>query len=222
MEPASWETRHGLWKGVVLMRLRTLALLATVLCLATPAFAGSYLAGGTFVVKNEFGTVLDNGGVVCTDLAGNGVGGGCLPFPKGAEGFVHVYDNLAGRDVAFQVCIDNNADGICGGPQLDERCRDQIFFSHADGGAFFNPLGPLPAGFLRGCGVGAPHAGYVVLLCQGVHDDAQLGPHEHRLSAGQIGLASFGTGYGDFCGGGFGNGTIDGFEEAAAKAYVVA
>lgn len=217
------------------MKLRTICgLLLISLLTAAPALAG-YTAGGTFVVKTQFGTVLDNGGVVCQGTTGDGVGGGCLPFPErvpGTEspgGFVRVYDNGAAQNVAFQVCIDNNGDGICGGPQTNDQCRDQIFFSHNDEGKFFNPLGPLPTTFLRGCGPGSAgggsstqHNGYVVLLCQGAHE-VDGTAHTHSLSAGSIGLSDFGAGYGDFCGGGFGGGTggPTGFGNFAAKAYRV-
>lgn len=205
------------------MRLRTLyGTLLAILLTAAPAYAG-YLAGGTFVVKTEQATILDNGGVICQGTNGDGIGGGCLPFPtNGREGgFVRVHDNGAGARVAFQVCIDNNGDGICGGPQLNERCPDQIFFSHDDEGRFFNPLGPLPTSRLREC-PGSGHNGYVVLLCQGAHEVGATA-HTHSLSAGSIGLALSGSGYGDFCGGGFGGGTGGpaGVVNAAAKAYRV-
>lgn len=222
----------------------TLALILTgTLLLAAPALAG-YTSGGTFVVKTgAAGTVVDNGGVVCDGLTGSGVGGGCLPFPaetadldgdgRGDGAFIRVRDDTAGDRVAFQVCIDNDGDGVCGGQPFDVRldsagagnislgpgeCRDQIFFSHADGGKFFNALGPLPTRSLETC----PDAfqGYVVLLCEGVHEDARQGPHAHRLTTGSISFAPEGSGYGDFCGGGGANGA-SGFTNTAAKAYVV-
>ena len=205
------------------MKLRTILGLALVTLLAaSPAFAG-YTAGGTFVVKTQFGTLLDNGGVVCEGTNGDGVGGGCLPFPDASSGreggFVRVMDDSAGHEVAFQVCIDNNGDGVCGGPQAGERCRDQIFFSHNDEGKFFNPLGPLPTSFREGCEHNGGHNGYVVLLCQGAHEVGGAS-HTHSLSSGRIGLAGSGAGYGDFCGGGFG-GTAGGEVNAAAKAYTI-
>lgn len=185
------------------------------LALTGPALAG-YTLGGTFVVKTQSGTLVDNGAVVCQGMNGDGVGGGCLPFPAdGRLGFVGVVDDSAGSEVAFQVCIDNNGDGICGGPQSAE-CPDQIFFSHADGGKFFNPLGPLPTKTL--CAQG--HQGYVILLCTGEHQDETL-PHTHSLTQGLIYPASNGSGYGNFCGGG-GTGTPTGIErDAVAKAYKV-
>lgn len=207
------------------MRLPTIyGILIVCLLTAAPAFAG-YTAGGTFVVKTDEGTILDNGGVICQGTNGDGIGGGCLRFPpsdgRDQGAFVRVNDNAAGPGVAFQVCIDNNGDGVCGGPQLNDFCRDQIFFSHNDEGRFFNPLGPLPTSRLPGCSAGG-HNGYVVLLCQGAHE-VDGHSHTHSLSSGSIGLAPFGSGYGDFCGGGFGGGTGGpaGFVNAAAKAYRV-
>lgn len=207
-----------------MLRTIIIGLLAITLA-AAPALA-DYTSGGTFVVKTPLGTLADNGGVVCDGANGDGIGGGCLAFPlPGADGtvdavFIGVRDNAADKAVAFQVCIDNNGDGICGGPQTNERCRDQIFFSHSDGGRFFNALGPLPPAFLRGCEDNGGFPGYVVLLCTGVHDDAETGPHEHTLTSGTIAFTPKGSGYGDFCGGG-GEGGDNGFREAAAKAYVV-
>lgn len=199
--------------------LRALTGLLLAFAFTAPALAG-YTAGGTFVVKSGGLTVVDNGGVVCDGLTGSGVGGGCLPFPildPAASGaFIGVTDDAAGAHVAFQVCIDNNGDGVCGGLQPDGVCVDQIFFSHADGGAFFNPLGPLPTRTLDGC-AGA-FQGYVVLLCQGEHNDPQAGPHSHAVTQGTIAFAPDGSGYGDFCGGG---GAAGGGSPAAAKAYTV-
>lgn len=186
------------------------------LALTAPALAG-YTSGGTFVVKTQFATIVDNGGVVCDGMNGDGVGGGCLHFPTTSErgSFIGVIDNIAVTNVAFQVCIDNNGDGICGGPQSAD-CPDQIFYSHADGGKFFNPLGPLPTKTL--CPQG--FQGYVVLLCTGEHQD-RTGPHTHALTQGQIFATDQGSGYGNFCGGG-GEGTPSGIEQnAVAKAYRV-
>lgn len=202
-------------------RLTALALL-TVLFTAAPAFGEGYVGGGTIVAKSSVtGTLVDDGAVVCQGTNGDGIGGGCLPFGATAadEVYIGVRDDEADKAVAFQVCIDNNGDGICGGPQNDPRCFDQIFFSHADGGKFFNPLGPLPTSFLPDCGQGA-FPGYVVLLCQGVHEDRQTGPHTHDVSRGVIAFTPGGSGYGDFCGGG-GSGGASGKSDAVAKAYKV-
>lgn len=204
------------------LRTLMLALAATAL-VAAPALAGTYVGGGTFVVATPLGTVLDNGGVVCQGTNGDGIGGGCLLFPEATRegGFVAVKDQVAGLSVAFQVCIDNNGDGICGGPQgLGGRCFDQIFFSHSDGGVFHNALGPLPTRFLEGCPGGFP--GYVVLLCQGEHVERDGSAHSHALTRGSIQLASKGTGYGTFCGGsGEGQPGSLGNNAAVAKAYKV-
>lgn len=201
-------------------RASTLLVGILSLLVATSA-ASAYVSGGTFVVKTQYGTIVDNGGAVCKGLTGDGYGGGCLPFPQEGtrEGaFIGVRDDAAGKAVAFQVCIDNNGDGVCGGQfSPDEKCRDQIFFSHSDGGRFFNPLGPLPTRGLAGC---PTFQGYVVLLCTGAHDDRELGTHSHTLTSGVIQFAPFGSGYGDFCGGG-GAGGEPGLVNAAAKAYEV-
>jgi hypothetical protein len=202
-----------------------IGLLTITLALAATAVAGNYTTGGTFVVKSGDVTIVDNGGAICSGLSGGGIGGGCLPFPifqPGRDGgaFVAVNDASAGQHVAFQVCIDNNGDGICGGQFLpNDPCPDQIFFSHANGGVFHDPLGPLPTKPLAGCHNAFP--GYVVLLCQGEHNDPISGPHTHTLSSGQIYAATNGTGYGDFCGGN-GGGTPTGINtNTAAKAYRV-
>lgn len=223
------------------MNARTPFLLLLVTAVAASSLAGAYTGGGTFVVKTQFGTLLDNGGVVCHGTSGDGIGGGCLPFPAGGVsddgtprgGFVQVLDDSAGREVAFQVCLDNNGDGVCGGPasalQLDAgiptsglggRCPDQIFFSHDDEGKFHNPLGPLPTSLLEGCAENGGFQGYVVLLCQGAHEVGGAA-HTHEVSSGSISLAREGSGYGTFCGGGFGGGSAGGFVNAAAKAYTI-
>lgn len=205
-----------------LKRFILIGILATSFA-AVPALAG-YTAGGTFVVKSGELTIVDNGGVICKGMNGNGIGGGCLPFPvfpAGSQegGFVGVLDNVAGSNVAFQVCIDNNGDGICGGNVVKtDRCPDQIFFSHADGGKFFNALGPLPTHPLDGCT--SAFNGYIVLLCEGAHNDPLSGPHTHQLSQGIIFAATSGSGFGNFCGGNNG-GTPTGIGNTAAKAYRV-
>jgi hypothetical protein len=202
--------------------LRTFILLATVAALVVPAVATAYVSGGTFVVKTEFGTIVDNGGVVCRGTSGDGIGGGCLPFPAGETRgvFIRVADDVAGAAVAFQVCIDNNGDGICGGPIQQDACQDQIFFSHNDEGRFFNALGPLPKSFLQGCAANGGFAGYVVLLCTGAHE-VRGTAHTHSLTQGAIGFAPFGTGYGNFCGGGGAGGETGLGQPAVAKAYTV-
>lgn len=197
--------------------LRTTLGLSVVLLLAGSALSG-YIGGGTFVARTQFGTLVDDGGVICQGSAGDGIGGGCLPFPTdGQEGFVGVLDDAAGKAVAFQVCIDNDGDGICGGPgRADGTCADDISFSHTDDGRFFNALGPLPTSFLRGCRGGFP--GYVVLLCAGAHE-VEGSAHSHAVTQGKIALRPTGSGFGDFCGGG-GSGGAAG-PNVAAKAYRV-
>ena len=198
--------------------LRAFLGLSIVLVFAGPAFSG-YTAGGTFVVRTQFGSLVDDGGVVCQGSAGDGIGGGCLPFPTdGREGYVGVFDDSQGKEVAFQVCLDNNGDGVCGGPgRADGTCGDEIFFSHSDDGRFFNPLGPLPTTFQRGCGDGA-FPGYVVLLCTGAHE-VDGSAHTHAVTQGRIELRPTGSGYGNFCGGGASNGAAG--PNVAAKAYTV-
>lgn len=201
----------------------TLALaIATALIASTPALGVAYVGAGTFVARGTSTPigpiVLDQGGVVCSP-SGAGVGGACIPFrANGARSAgIQVVDDVAGGQVAFQVCIDNNGDGVCGG-DLTGKCDDQIFFSHADGGEFFNPLGPLPSAFLEGCQGGYP--GFVVFICDGVHDDRQ-GPHHHAVTRGQVTVTDGGSGYGNFCGGATGGSAgNDGFVFAEPKPYV--
>lgn len=179
----------------------------------TSTMAATYTGGATFVARDaRLGQLLDAGGVLCHAGTGDGVGGACIAWDSldGLEEFVQVDDALAGLDVAFQVCVDNNGDGLCGGPQgLDSTgglggingtggCRDTILFSHDDRGAFFNPLGPLPTGFPSGCTGG--FAGWVVFLCEGVHDDKVV-PHEHAATTGHVTPVTSGSGSGTFCGG---------------------
>lgn len=174
-----------------------------------PPSVVQYAAGGTAVVKEQGQPAqVDSGALACTQN-GVGVGGGCIPF--GNYDSILVQDAARGRNVAFQVCIDNNGDGACSG-ESGNSCRDQQFFSHDDAGAFFNPLGPLPKGFLPGCPGGA-WKGYVVFLCEGVHIPVRPpGPgHAHPATAGTISGALSGTGYGNFC-------QPTGFQE---KLYVV-
>jgi hypothetical protein len=167
---------------------------------ATAASAATYVAGGTLVVKPaDDPTLVDDGGVVCDSVTGDGIGGACLPFPPAfLPGAVAVTDSVTGSALAFQVCVDNNGDSACT-PGLDPgiRCGDFIFFSHDDAGNFFNPLGPLPPQFQPGC-PGGPWRGYVVFLCEGVH--ASDTPHVHPASTGSATTTFGGTGFGNFCG----------------------
>ena len=158
---------------------------------------GRYVAGGTTVVRNNGEPTTDEGSVVCDNGKGVGAGGFCLPFGSGDA--IAVSDDALGPDVAYQVCVDNNGDGFCTSPDFDQNCPDQIAFSHDDGGTFFNPLGPLPTGFLPGCSGGAWN-GYVVFLCQGVHADTGSG-HSHQATTGEGKVTTGGEGLGTFCGG---------------------
>jgi hypothetical protein len=215
------------------MPARPLALVALGLAFLVGAHAGSpdgaaggwgYDGAGAIVVSSPAAsplggpTLVDNGAVVCDTATGRGVGGTCVPFGAGPASIVVHDEGVPDSELAFQVCIDNDGDGICGGASTDPtgQCGDDVFFSHGGrndtgGGHFFNPLGPLPNTFRTGC-PGGPWQGYVVILCAGVHStqDAAGGAeaHEHHATRGTVGFAAAGTGFGDFCGGTF-----------AAKAY---
>lgn len=172
-------------------------LLATVALSGLPGRAETtvqYVGGGAVVAKSAGEpAVVDDGAVVCSASTPS-IGGGCLPF----SGAVSVQDAVLGSAVAFQVCIDNNGDGICGGGDASggSACSDEQFFSHDDKGRFFNPLGPLPTTFARGCEGGA-HAGYVVFICDAVHNAD--GAHLHKPTTGTITGVGEGSGFGDFC-----------------------
>jgi hypothetical protein len=157
----------------------------------------SYVAGATSVVKGSDGTFVDRGIVVCRSDGKPSVGGACIPFsPLGDS--IKVIDDKFGTSVAFQVCIDQNGDGRCGGGHSGIGCSDDVFFSHDDAGSFFNPLGPLPTGFRLGCGGGFP--GYVVFICQGTHFVPTV--HHHPATKGTIALTTGGIGgpdFGNFC-----------------------
>lgn len=182
----------------ILLGLLGASIAVASLGVAPPASV-TYLGGGTLVAKQQFGeAVVDSGALVCT-TQGLGVGGGCVPFGSGDS--IGVLDLLAGKQVAFQVCIDNDGDGLCGGDFGGAlTCRDEQFFSHHDDGAFFNPLGPLPKAFQRGCPGGA-WPGYVVFLCEGAHVPVRPPgpPHVHGATEGTVELTTGGTGFGNFC-----------------------
>ncbi|HVF06311.1 MAG TPA: hypothetical protein VNA20_15825 [Frankiaceae bacterium] len=155
-----------------------------------------YLSGGTAASRQNGKTVVDEGSVVCNNGDNVGVGGFCTSF--GGGNAMAVFDAAAGTDVAFQVCVDNNGDGICTSPDFGT-CADRVFFSHADNGAFYNPVGPLPAGFDPGCGARA-WQGYVVFLCEGTHIEG-ITPHAHPATTGTGRVTTGGEGLGTFCGG---------------------
>ncbi|HWL34960.1 MAG TPA: hypothetical protein VNQ77_02080 [Frankiaceae bacterium] len=157
-----------------------------------------YQGTGAHVIRVAGTTVRDDGSMTCSYSTGAGNGGTCLRFdPANPSPAVRVVDAALGPAVPFQVCLDNNGDGFCTSPERGP-CGDDIFFSHADGGAFFNPLA-VPGGFRPGC-PGGPYPGYVVFICEGIHVDT-AGPHSHTPTTGVAMLVSGGSGTGDFCGG---------------------
>jgi hypothetical protein len=189
-----------------------IAALATLASLVSSSQAqgnverAGYTVSGTVVVKQAGQPApADDGVLTCSITSGAGVGGACVSFghdPGGAA--VGVTDDVAGTQVAFQVCLDNDGDGACVSPGIGP-CADEIFFSHDDRGAFFNPLGPLPPDFKFGC-PGGPWRGYVVFLCAGVHTtpNGTAGggsPHQHFASQGTVVVTTGGSGFGNFCGG---------------------
>lgn len=164
-----------------------------------PAYAADparYVSGGTVAARVDGGSTVDEGYVVCDDGSGTGAGGFCVPFGGGDA--VWIDDEVAGEDVAFQVCVDNSGDGICTSPDSGP-CADTVVFSHDDDGTFYNPVGPVPTGFVPGCGAGA-YEGYVVFLCEGFHA-VGTSVHTHPATTGTGGVTSGGEGTGEFCGG---------------------
>jgi hypothetical protein len=165
-----------------------------------------YVGSHTVVIKGLPTDTKDRGSVICNS-DGASIGGGCIPFNPLVGDSIRVDDDLAGTAVAFQVCIDNNGDGLCGGQREGPGafCADQLYYSHGDAGTFDNPLGPLPMTFRPGCPGG--FAGYVVFVCVGIHAVEGHPPHQHIAPKGMITLTTGGTGVigdksvGDFCGG---------------------
>jgi hypothetical protein len=156
-----------------------------------------YEGNGATVVRAAGTTVIDEGDLTCSAATGTGTGGSCLRFdPFNPSPAIRILDVAHGASVAFQACIDNNGDSFCTSPEGGP-CGDDIIFSHADGGAFFNPLA-VPHNFRPGC-PGGPFPGYVVFLCAGVHVDATA--HTHDVTTGTATLVVGGTGSGNFCGG---------------------
>lgn len=212
---------------LALTALSAMPALGTPLGTYTYSGAGVIVAAGGFTVvtnppaQTEFtvaATLVDNGAVVCDTADDSGRGGVCVPFDP-ANPFVSVLDSTYGREVAFQVCIDNTGDGICG--NVGNGCEDQVFFSHGTtSGAFHNPLGPLPTSFLGSPNCpGGLYNGYVVMLCAGAHLNAGSTPssvasadtHNHDVSSGVVEtVTAASTGFGDFCG-----------SPTAVKAYAV-
>lgn len=217
------------------MRPATIVAAALAIMLALLAVqgagAGAYIGGGTVVYKEqpqsgqEPAAEVDRGVLVCEPESGVGVGGGCIPFSAGVSAIM-VQDVVQQTTVAFQVCIDINGDGRCvsQGPVTDfssetvgKLCQqglDLVWFSHDDRGNFFNPLGPLPNTMPPMCpGHQTGFQGYVVFLCEGVHDTVVDGRHAHPSTTGTITGVPQGTGYGDFCGG---------LRDQVVKQYVLA
>lgn len=185
------------------MRISTLAAALAVALSAFGSVPGAqagpsarYVSAGVAVARGEGATVVDNGAVVCDGGNHVGVGGVCLPFT--GDDAVSVADDELGENLAFQVCVDNNGDGLCTTNDPDPTCPDQMYFSHDDAGHFFNPVGPVATGFTSGCPGGA-FDGYVVFLCDGVHA-APGNPHAHPATTGVVTLTTGGEGVGDFCG----------------------
>lgn len=201
-------------------RAAVAAILALGALVATTAQADVVVGGGTVVVKQQGqGPAADNGTLACEPNSGVGVGGACLDFTPGK--FVEVLDALNGHNVAFQVCIDANGDGVCTDDKSDQNpCRDRVFFSHDDAGIFHNPLGPLPASMP--CGPTGAWNGYVVFLCEGVHVTGGsagapgAGGHTHETTVSTVSNAGplEPSGYGDFCG-------TAGRQEPVRKPYTI-
>jgi hypothetical protein len=155
-----------------------------------------YQVPGTAVVRTDSVTgtpeTVDIGAVVCNPT-GQSIGGGCILWNP-VDDSINVLD--AAGDVAYQVCIDNDGNGYCQS-NCCLPCGDDIFFSHGDGGEFFNPLGPLPTHFRFGCPGGFP--GWVIFVCAGIHED-WTGAHTHSAGPGVILSTQGGQGIGgNFC-----------------------
>jgi hypothetical protein len=191
-------------RSIATSRRALLLLSAVALFVNTaPSHAGEqyarYQGQGAHVVRIAGITVTDEGSMTCSLSTGAGTGGSCLRFdPLNPAPAVSVQDSVNGTNQAFQVCLDNNGDGFCTSPESGP-CADDIVFSHADGGAFFNPLS-VAKGFRPGCPGSPFFPGYVVFLCGGTHVDS-TGAHQHTANGGTTSLVVGGTGTGNFCGG---------------------
>lgn len=192
------------------------------------ADAGGYEYEGPGVVVADRGgfSFVDNGAVVCEDTTGDGVpdrgqGGVCIPFDQLPGGpltddvpAVEVVDDQVGKDVTFQVCVDNNGDNRCGFTVEEgtfqvrkavgqkPECFDDIRFSHDSDGSNLNPL-PVPSSFQDGCASEGGFPGVIVIVCSGAHD-GHGGAHSHPATNGTISTtltAGPVYGSGDFCGG---------------------
>lgn len=222
--------------------MRKTLVLLTLLAIGTPAvlasshgpltWAGSYAGPGSIVTSFSFvpgneaqATFVDNGAVVCEDTNGDGIydsgrGGTCIPFANmGYDDSIYVVDALENENVAYQVCVDMNGDGVCGIDAANGTigfCRDAIFFSHSSfTGGFDNPMyvdTPGLASQQAMCGGSGGFQGYVVILCAGAHQTfGDPDGHTHEATIGQV-YTTFGASkpHGDYCG-----------SPVAAKAYRV-
>lgn len=159
-----------------------------------PAEGDTYGAGTTFVARGAAITAADIGLVECNPDPVPSGGGACIPWSGGGSG-IEVIDAVNGRNVAFQVCVDNDGDSFCGGVPTVAGCQDDIVFSHFDNGTFSNPLA-APTSFRSGCPGG--FRGWVVFLCQGAH--AAGTPHTHEVTTGTVTAVGGGGPSGEFCG----------------------
>lgn len=211
--------------------MRAILILLTLATLTTTAVStswpapwehhGGYVGPGTVVAafsavpgRDAAATFVDNGAVVCEDTNGDGTydkgnGGLCIHFWEVQGDSILVEDALAFRDVAFQLCVDANGDGICGSSNFSDPlgingCRDEIVFSHNsfDGG-FDNPMlipRHLENAFWMCGGVGFP--GYIVIICSGAHQTfGDADGHTHQVAFGQV-YSTYGGTHprGDYCG----------------------
>lgn len=204
--------------------------IAPASALGPEKWMGNYTGPGTVVASFGFigstneqqATFVDNGAIVCEDVNGDQVyeksrGGTCIPFQQMDDGSARfdsilVEDALAHTDVAFQVCVDMNADNLCGsgvfanGLVGSGPCPDLILFSHSSStGRFDNPMWvdhQAIVGQWASCTGGTGFAGYVVILCAGAHQvRSDPEAHTHEATFGQV-YATFGgtPASGDYCG----------------------
>lgn len=221
-------------RGRIAIAIACASVLAAGMTPGNASAGERYEGGGTVAVAKINGvTVIDNGGAICRP-GGASTGGACVSFAdatigsdgRGQSVYLGVTDDAVGADVAFQVCVDNNGDGVCGGPSGAgfERCGDDQFFSHDDEGKFHNPLGPLPNAFRQGCPGSSTHAGFVVFLCTGAHTVEGPDAHTHTVTDGTAATVvsdDSTPNYGTFCGGGGGAGIPVNGAVLQAKPYIV-
>lgn len=209
----------------ILLALTLVALTTTAVSTSWHAPAehhGGYVGPGTLVAAfsaaspgaEASATFVDNGAVVCEDTDGDGTydkgnGGLCIHFWEMRGDSILVEDALAYRDVAFQVCVDANGDGICGSSAFSDPlglsgCRDALVFSHNGfNGGFDNPMylpSFLEQAYWQCGGLGFP--GYIVIICAGAHQTfGDPDGHTHTVAFGQVYSTYEGTWpKGDYCG----------------------